>query len=328
MKIIKPSHLELGDTIGIISPSFPKPNEHEGEAYREFELGLESLREMGFKVKEGKNLGKVHWWSGGTVEERAQDINDFFTDDSVKAIMAHDGGGGALQLLDKLDYGEILKHPKPLIGFSDITNLHLAIFTQTGLVGFQGPMSTYNFGLYSQQLSVDEKELEKNTLFQILTSSNKLGNYPTNSCWDWWKQGSAQGMLFGGNLSMVSSLVGTKYFPKVPDLRGCIFYFEVDNVTRYHLERSMYQLKYLGLLKDIGGMIIGRTPGIKPSPWGFENEPSIKELVMSVVGEYDFPILSGFQSGHEGLNLTLPIGAQVEINSENNNVTVLEGVVT
>lgn len=327
MQIIKPPHLTVGDTIGIISPSYPKPDITDAEYLAQFQLGIKVISDLGFRVKEGKNLGRIHWWSGGTPDERAQDINDFYKDPSVRAIIAHDGGGGAIELLDLLDYPAIRNNPKPLVGFSDITNLHLAIFSQASIVGFQGPLSTYNFGKYSEQLTVADRTIEKETLVNFLTSPEYLGQYVARPSWDWWRTGEARGTLFGGNLSMVSSLAGTRYFPSISDIPDIIFYWEVDNITRYHIARSLYQLKYSGFFEHVRGMVIGRTPGIKKSPWNFPNEPSVKEIVMKVVEDYDFPILSGFESGHEGLNLCIPIGVRAEMNSKQNAFSVLESAV-
>ena len=327
MQIIKPSHLTVGDTIGIVSPSYPKPDITDAEYLAQFQLGIKVISDLGFRVKEGKNLGRIHWWSGGTPDERAQDINDFYKDPSVRAIIAHDGGGGAIELLDLLDYPAIRNNPKPLVGFSDITNLHLAIFSQASIVGFQGPLSTYNFGKYSEQLTVADRTIEKETLVNFLTSPEYLGQYVARPSWDWWRTGEARGTLFGGNLSMVSSLAGTRYFPSISDIPDIIFYWEVDNITRYHIARSLYQLKYSGFFEHVRGMVIGRTPGIKKSPWGFPNEPNVKEIVMKVIEDCDFPILSGFESGHEGLNLCLPIGVQAKMDSQQNTFSLLEGAV-
>lgn len=328
MKIIKPPRLKKGDKLGIISPSYPKPDRSDPEYFQQYDIAVNTIREMGFEVIEGKNLGKTRWWSGGTPEERAEDINAFFLDENIRGLIAHDGGSGAIEILEKLDYEGIKKHPKPLIGFSDITNLHLAIYTKTGLIGFQGPLSTYNFGKYSLLLNKDEQALEKNAFFKSLTEPQYKHDFVPNNSWQWWRKGKASGRLFGGNLSFIDSLIGTPYFPIIKDLSGSILFWEVDNVPLYRIQRSLYHLKYAGIFNAINGMVIGRLPGLKPYEVGGVTEPTVRELVMEIIAGYTFPVLSGPDFGHEGVNYPMPIGVKASLDYSQNHFGMLEGVVS
>jgi muramoyltetrapeptide carboxypeptidase len=322
IKLIKPPHLISGDTIGVVSPSFPIPTDQASEYYQQFQDGLNEIRKMGFEAKIGANCGKVHWWRGGTAKERAEDINEMYSDKNIKAIIAHDGGHAAIDTLEYLDYELMTRNPKPFIGFSDITNILSAIYTKTGIMGIHGSLSTYNFGHWWKKISSEEKEEEKNKLLGLLTSNNSEIIYRSTPNWNWWRKGSAAGNLFGGNLSALVSLIGTPYYPKLEDLKNMILFWEIDNIPSYRIHRALFQLKYAGVFENISGMIIGRLSKIRPTVCeGFGmKEPNMEELIMDAVKDYNFPVLSGFEFGHEGLNLPLPIGSKAKLDSENSSL--------
>jgi len=327
MNIIKPPKLDKGDTIGVIATSFPFPKDRNGNYYQQYKKAVAEIEGMGFKVKEGKNLDKSKWWFAGTAKERASDINSMFADPEVKAIIVHDGGQSAIATLEYIDYELVRQNPKPLMGFSDITNILLALFTKTGLVGFHMDLLTYGLGWVWQDVMPERKDAGKKMFFDILTSIKPIGIRKPITTWENWRSGQAQGMLFGGNLSMVSSLVGTKYFPKIDDLKGCLLFWEIDNTPSYRIEKGLYQLKYSGLLDVISGMIIGKLPDIKKTAWeGFE-EPTPKDIVMETLSSFDFPILAEVDFGHKTINMPMPIGLNAKIDTENQKLEINEPAV-
>lgn len=310
MDIVKPAKLNIGDAIGIVSTSFPFPTDKQSSYYQKYLSGVKELEKMGFVVKEANNLGKTHWWTGGTPQEKADDINALFADPNIKAIISHDGGQGAYSVLPYLNYEVIAKNPKPFIGFSDVTNILVALYTRTGLVGFHMGLLTYELGGYWQERVPSQKDLGARYFRDILTTTNPIGNISPITEWQTWREGSASGKLFGGNLSMLASLVGTKYFPMLDDLRGNILFWEIDNVQSYRIERGLLQLKYAGVLDVISGMMIGKLVDIKPSiyePMG-QIEPTPQEIVMETLKDTSFPILSDVDFGHKMINLPMPIG--------------------
>jgi muramoyltetrapeptide carboxypeptidase len=126
---------------------------------------------------------------------------------------------------------------------------------------------------------------------------------------------------------MLSSLVGTEYFPSVEDLRGSIFFWEIDNTPSYRIEKGLYQLKYAGVLDVISGMLVGKLPDIKRTAWeGFE-EPTPKRIAMEVLGEYDFPILGEVDFGHKTVDIPMPIGLNAKMDSQNLDLEILESAV-
>jgi muramoyltetrapeptide carboxypeptidase len=177
LNILKPNALKPGDVIGIVATSypFPFPEEESNGYFCEYRKGVGQLERFGFQTKESKNLRKKNWWCAGTALERAVDINEMFADPTVKAIIVHDGGESAIGILDYIDYELISKNPKPFIGFSDITNIHSALFTKIGLIGFHGPLLTYSFGRMWEQFLPDKVAEGKKILFKDLTSVQPLG---------------------------------------------------------------------------------------------------------------------------------------------------------
>lgn len=327
MNLLKPPKLERGDIIGLVAPSFPFPNDSSSEYYQWYLKGKEEIEKMGFRIKEGKNLKKVKWWYAGTTEERVSDINSMFADREVKAIIAHDGGNPAFTILEYLDYELIKRNPKPFIGFSDITNIHSALYTKTGSVGFHMGLLSYSLGWVWNFLKPENLEKEKELFYKVLASTDSLGLIKPVTQWECWREGQAEGRLFGGNLSALANLVSTQYFPEIKDLKNTILFWEIDNTQSYRIQRALYRLKYAGLFEAIKGMIIGKCPDIKRTAWeGFE-EPSLKYLVMDVVGKYDFPVLGEVDFGHKAVNFPMPIGLQARMNANKLKLEIVESAV-
>jgi muramoyltetrapeptide carboxypeptidase len=329
IKTIKPPKLSKGDAIGVVDTSFPFPfpEDATNDYYLQYRKGVKELENMGFKTKEGKNLRKVKWWHAGTPEERAEDINLMYSDSEVKAIIVHDGGQSAIAVLEHIDYEQVKTHPKPLLGFSDITNIHIALYARTGLVGFHAALLTYSLGRVWEQYLPDKKEDGKKLLLNALTSIKPPGKMQPLTRWECWRKGQAAGMLFGGNLSMLSSLVGTRYFPSIEDLQGSILFWEIDNIPSYRMERDLYQLKYAGVFDTISGMIVGKLPDIGRTAWKGLEEPTPKEIVFEVLKGYNFPILGEVDFGHKTVDMPMPIGLRAKMDSQTLNFEILESAV-
>src|SRR3989344_6044897 len=168
MKIIKPRRLNKGDTIGIVASSLPVL-----PLFKEsYERGKKLIEEMGFKIKEGKTIGKKRWWMAGTPKKVAEDINSMFADKNIKAIFAQTGGYSAMYVIEYLDYELIRNNPKPFIGMSDATIYHLAFFTKTGLVGFHMDDVSYGFGRVIKEGQEKWPDLNKEFFLKFLTNTN------------------------------------------------------------------------------------------------------------------------------------------------------------
>ncbi len=324
INIIKPPKLNKGDTIGIVASSLPLlPSFKEN-----YEKGKAVLRDLGFEILEGKTIGKTRWWMAGTPKEIAEDINNMFADKNVKAVMAQTGGYSALSVLEHVDYELIKKNPKPFLGMSDMTAYHLAIFAKTGMVGFH--MDDVTFGLGMNASNGDRKLLkfDKEVFIKFLTKTNPPEVIKPLTEWEEWKKGKARGHLIGGLLDMFSKQIGTPYFPSIDKFDGAILFWEEVGETRYNIARSLYQLKYMGVLDRISGMLIGKIKYVKPIRDQEVEEPTVKELVLDVLKDYNFPIMQNLDFGHFTVNIPMPIGVKVEFDTSKKLLNFLESPVS
>lgn len=324
MKIIKPYKLNLGDTIGIVASSLPiLPSFKEN-----YQRGKKVLTDLGFKIKEGKTIGKVRWWAAGTPKEVAEDINNMFADESVKAIMAQTGGYSAISVLEYLDYKLIESNPKPFIGMSDVTNFHLAMLTKCQIAGFH--MDDVTFGLGHPWAEGEEPfgEFSKEVLIKFLTKTDPPGMITPLTEWEEWRGGKAQGHLIGGNLHLLTNLIGTPYFPPKEFFEGAILFWEEVGEPLHNIARYLTHLKYASCLDKIAGMLIGKITYIKPPREKEVVAPDIKELVLEVLKDYRFPIMSNLDFGHFTVNIPMPTGIKISFDTTKKELIFLESAVS
>ncbi|QQS38537.1 LD-carboxypeptidase [Candidatus Woesebacteria bacterium] len=324
---LKPPKLNAGDTIGVVAPAHPFPNNDNKEYLEQYMLGRKEIENMGFRLKESKNLRKREWWRAGSPQERADDINAMYADPEVKAVIAHDGGNDCITVLEHLDYELVKKNPKPFIGFSNMTNIHSAFYTKANLVGFHMGLLSYELGWVWNQFAPNNKDKGSTYFKQVLTSDTAIGEVKRLTKWHSWRSGKAEGLLFGGNLSMIDSLMGTEYFPTISSLRDSIFFWELDNSPSYRVERVLTHLKYVGLFDVISGMLVGKLVDMKQTSINGMTEPSFKEIVLRCTNEYNFPILADVDFGHKMVQLPMPIGIKTSIDSEKLTMAFLEAAV-
>lgn len=305
--MIKPKKLKIGDTIGIIAPSRPIDE-------KEISPCIKILEAKGFQVKLGKNLYKKSYYSADSAKERASDLNAMFKDEKVKAIMCATGGIVSNQLLNLIDYEIIKKNPKIFIGYSDITVLLLAIYNKTNLVTFHGP------NLHS--LKKLDKEAE-NFLFNLLMGKELQYYLPPKI--DIIKKGIAKGMLIGGNVHLSNSLLGTKYSPSY---NNKIWFWEDLGESPASLDQKLNQFKLSGNLEKISGMIVGNLSDCVDKKYKENNRP-IKNILLELTKEYNFPIIKVPYFGHSISNFyTFPIGINSEINTETKELKIVESPVS
>lgn len=316
-KNIIPQRLQPGDTIGIVSPASAI---FESEPY---EIARETFEAMGLKVKFGDFTKSRYGHLAGTDEQRAAELMDMFRDDSVKAIIALRGGAGSARILDKLDYRVIKKNPKIFIGYSDITALHLAIYKKTGLVTFHGPVavSTWNSFAYSHLKNLlfeGEAILYQNPADkgdELAQTRNRIRTITS---------GTATGELLGGNLSVLTGLMGTEYFPK--NWKGKILYLEDIGEKIYAVDRMMSQLQLGGVLIDIDGLVFGKCSDCEPGGSGY-GSLTLEEVIDHYVKPLGIPAFSGAMIGHIDDNATIPNGIKAEIDAKEGTIKLLNPAV-
>lgn len=322
VKIIKPPKLNIGDTIGIVASSLPVL-----PSFRQnYERGKKVISDLGLKIYEGKTIGNTHWWAAGTPKEVAEDINSMFADKKVRAIMAQTGGYSAISLLEHLDYELIKKNPKPFIGMSDMTAYHLAIFTKTGMVGFHMDDVTFGVGLNWKKGKTWE-QFGKGVFIKFLTKADYPGIIKPLSEWQEWKNGKASGHLIGGILQHQRMLSGTEYYPKLEHFEGAILFWEEVGESLWQIAESLYKLKYMGIFDRISGMLIGKIKYVKPMREKEIKEPTVKEMVLDILKDYNFPIMANMDFGHFTINIPMPLGIRVSFDTSKSELNFLESAV-
>ena len=313
MRVVKPKKLKKGDLIGVISPA-SSPDD-----LSKINLGVSYLEKLGYRVEVGKHVGNYHGYLAGSDKERLDDLHSMFKKKEVKAIFSVRGGYGTPRLLDKIDFKIIRNNPKIFVGYSDITALQMAFFQKAGLITFAGPMVAVDF--YN---NVDP--FTEEFFWSLLTSNKKIGRVKPPDGEKILKitKGTAKGRIFGGNLSLISALVGTEYFP---DAKDKILILEEVQELPYRVDRMLNTLKLHKLFKQSAGIILGRFLDCN------EHDPEKRTLTLGEVIEDYFaklsiPVIYNFKHGHVKENITIPFGTMVKVNASREFVEYTEAAVS
>lgn len=289
--------------MGVISPSTPVISK------KDLARGLKTLENLGFKPKLGPKALEVHTnYQAGTREDRLHDLHAMFLDDEVKGIFCTGGGYASLQLVPDIDWEIIKKNPKIFMGYSDITTLLLTMYEKTGLVTFHGPM-VQGLGLGTESKGGKFRLANfKNTLMK-----GETGRLPSFTEWKVLRGGRAEGILIGGNLDIILSLMGTPYEPKWD---GKILFWEEVDESIEDIDNFLWRLRVAKVFKKIEGMVVGKITNISPiddeMEWGaLDNPPTIENVILKATEGFNFPILYGVDFGHDTPSLILPEGASV-----------------
>ncbi|MDZ7934800.1 MAG: LD-carboxypeptidase [Emticicia sp.] len=314
-KTIKPAALKKGDTIGLVCPAYS------AFIKEEVTIAVEGLQAMGFKVLLGKHIFDRYGNLAGKDEDRAADINEMFANKKVDAIMAMHGGWGSARILSLLNYETIKNNPKIFIGYSDITALLLAIYSQTGLVTFHGPVGSSTWNTFTVNYF-------KNTLIDgnatRMSNPTRKGDalvqmedriYTING-------GKASGKLIGGNLTVLSHILGSMY---VPNFKGAILFLEDVQEDTYRIDRMMTQLKITGILNQLAGVVFGKCTDCSPS----KNYGSLtlEDIFEDHIKPLKIPAFSGAMIGHIKDKFTVPIGIEATIDANEGTIKLKESAV-
>ncbi len=312
MRIIKPKRLRKGDIIGIISPA-SSPDD-----LSKINRGVEYLEKLGYRVEVGKNVGQEIGYLAGEDAQRVDDLHSMFKNKHIKAIFSVRGGYGSARLLDKINYTLIRENPKIFVGYSDINALQLAFIKKAGLVTFAGPMVAVDF---HDEVSPFTEEI----FWRIITSNKKIGKLsnPNSEKIYTLTKGRGTGRILGGNLSILTSLIGTSYLPKFD---GMILLLEEINEAPYRVDRMLNQLRLAKILKNLEGIILGRFVDC------YETDPTKKTLTLNeVIFEYfqngNIPVVYNFKHGHIKDNITIPFGVKCILNASRNFIEIPENAV-
>ena len=306
---IKPATLRPGDTVGIVAPASNLKREA-------LESGCEALRKLGYKPFYFDSIFNQDLYFAGSVERRKRELEEMFMRDEVRAIVCARGGYGANYLVEALDPQKIATHPKIFVGYSDITTLLTCFADSARFVTFHGPMVAKDF---AHADGVDLVSWEA-ALTGVSQWSLDLGP----NCQPL-ATGSAEGILYGGCLSMLVSSLGTKHEIRTP---GTIFLIEDVAAKPYQIDRMLMHLKLAGKFDGVRGIVFGEmNECTQASDQGY----TLQEVVMRVVGDLGIPVAYGLRSGHVAdRNITLPIGvgARLDVSAKEVGLTILESATT
>lgn len=307
----KPLALRPGDLVALASPSGPiKPEVVQPLATQ--------LQAWGFRVAVGASAYSQWGYLAGSDQERAADLNAFFRDPEVAAVLATRGGYGAMRLLPFLDLDALRRNPKALVGFSDITALHLAL-GRIGLVSFHGPVADV--------AGKRRSDYSLGWLLKALTSAEPLGpmtSAPEGPAVYALRGGHAAGPLVGGNLSLITSTLGTPY---EIETAGSILLLEDVEEPPYRIDRMLTQLLLAGKFQGVRGIVFGEPVGLtEPDP----DRPTLplEQVLADRLGSLGIPVLVGFTAAHGFYRATLPLGVRVTLDADSGVLTFEEPAMT
>ncbi|MGW6145797.1 S66 peptidase family protein [Streptomyces sp. NPDC055140] len=323
-QLLRPRALQPGDLVVIASLSGPLHAQYEPD----LEQGVVVLERMGFRVRRAPLLeaGRHRWWSAATPAEIAKEFNALLRDPEVRAVIAHDGGQTVFGYLDLIDVEAIRADPKPILGYSDISLLHLVLHARTGLVGFHADLATPGLGGHWQAApAARQAELEK-LYSTLLTSTQPIGALPTTPSWECWRAGGAEGQLIGGVINRIALAQATPYALPLERFDGAVLFWEELGGQAAHVWSYLQVLRHAGILDRISGMVVGIPTAIDglDSP---DASPTLREIVLDVLGERDIPVLGNVEVGHAGPNLPMPVGIRVALDAQQRTLSLLEPAV-
>jgi muramoyltetrapeptide carboxypeptidase len=312
---IKPRRLAPGDTVAIVAPASATFNTID------LQVARESLEALDLKVRVGGHVLDRHGYLAGQDKDRAADINRFFADPSIRAVLPLRGGWGASRVLPYLDFEVIRRNPKIVLGYSDITALHMAISARTGLVTFHGPNGMGRWDefsvnwvrrvLFAGEAVTLENRHDKGEF--LVQTENRVQTITP---------GTARGRILGGNLTVLTAIIGSPY---VPDFDDAILFVEDVGEDIYRIDRMLTTLKLAGVLSRIRGFIWGTCSECEPGE-GF-GSLTFEEIFEDHIAPLKIPAWQGAMIGHRTPQFTIAEGIPVEIDAASGTIRMLEPAV-
>jgi muramoyltetrapeptide carboxypeptidase len=312
--MVKPRALVPGDTLGLVAPS-----SYVWDLWKLETIAMRLETALGVHCRFGKNVKARHGYMAGTERERIEDLHAMFADRSVAGIVAVEGGYGTERLVDRIDYDLIRRNPKVFLGYSDITGLHLAFNRRAGLVTFHGPVATSSLPAWT--LANLKRALFDSAPIGELSNPPEEDplspQFPLHTI----VAGRAVGPTAGGNLTLISTTMGTPY---EIEAKGKILFLEDTGEAPYRIDRMLTQLKLAGKLAECAGIVWGTCTECTPARSTFEVNLSIPELLEEILGDLGKPALAGLVFGHTKEKSVLPLGVMAELDAGAKKVTVVE----
>ena len=290
----QPPYLKVGDKIAIVATARKITPE-------EVQPAIDLFKNHGLEVVLGNNLFAVDNQFAGTDEQRTADLQAALDDDSIKAIVCARGGYGTVRIIDRLDFTRFTQNPKWLAGYSDVTALHSHIHTHFGIPTLH---STMPLSFPTSTTDIDKLQSANSMVNALMGQPLKyqLPQHPLN------RAGKAEGVIVGGNLSMLYSLLGS---PSDIDTDGKILFIEDLDEYLYHIDRMMMNLKRNGKLDKLAALVVGGMSDMNDNKVPFGK--TAEEIIAEKTSEYSYPIYFNFPAGHIEPNLPIKLGANVKL---------------
>ena len=315
-RTIRARALRTGSRIGLVAPAGPLLERDDLARGRELCLAL------GYQPVLFPNAGRKHGYLAGTDDERVADLNAALADPSLDAVWCLRGGYGMTRILPRVDLAAAARHPKVVLGYSDITALLVPLHAATGLVTFHGPIARAALGPFSRW-HLDRVTTSVSPAGRLgrlappsdvlVSSSNRIVTL---------RGGRAEGPLVGGNLSLLQCLVGTPWFP---DLAGAILFIEDVGEDLYRVDRMLAHLRTVGALGKVAGVVVGRFTEMDRG--GDDGALGFDEVLATYLEPLGIPVAHGFPIGHIEEQWTMPIGVRARLDADAGEVELLEGAV-
>jgi len=315
---IIPGHLEYGDTIGIVAPASAPADPKNIDSF------VAALERLGFRAKLAANVRKRWGFLAGSDRDRAADLMRMFYDPRVKAILCARGGYGSSRLLPLLDYAAIRRHPKILVGYSDITSLHCALLRKSNLVSFHGPMLNSDF--IKEHCPDFTRQGFLRTLMQPSPAGSISRGYPRKTV-SILRRGRVSGALVGGNICLLCATLGTPYLP--PFKNRILFTEDLDEAP-YRFDRMLTHLLNAGLLQQVAGVAVGINRNCKDPKARKTKEyrQTLEDVLRERLLPLKVPVVIGLPFGHVPWNATLPVGIRATLDAHEGDLVIEEPAVS
>ena len=312
---VKPKRLKNGDTVGIVSPAAPVYGKEK------IEIMQESMEALGFNVEISNHVTDQWGYFAGEDKLRADEVNKMFADPNIDGIVCARGGWGCSRILPYLDYEMIAQNPKVIIGYSDVTSLLLALYAKTGLVTFHGPVGTSEWKDFSvnyfKSILMEGGKVEMTNPQKVEDTLTQIDDRVTTI-----RKGTAQGPLLGGNLTVLTTIIGSDFLPEWDD---AILFLEDVNEGIYRVDRMLTQMKLAGILDQLNGFVFGKCTECGPGS-GYGSF-TMDQVFDHHIEPLNIPAWSGAMIGHISEKFTVPIGIQARIDAAKGTIKMLEPAV-
>lgn len=302
-RLAKPPRIEPGDTVALIAPASPPLSKNV------IPDAAALFRRAGFKVEVGSSARKRNGFLAGSDRERLRDLNSALGSRTVRAIVCLRGGHGTTRILDHVDFAALKKHPKILVGCSDITALLCGALLDGGVCAFHGPMP-------QSLVRSDSPRFTFQHLIDAITGGPLSSGSILNGCGqapgtvEALRRGRVTGQLVGGNLSLLSALIGTRFFPS---LKGKILFLEEIGESPFRLDRQLTHLISIGALDGVAGFALGQFINCEFKPDDAKGKQTSRDVLIERLAGFKKPIVMGLPFGHGPINATIPLGAKATL---------------